>query len=225
MAKRFSGAILNSNRVSYRNAYAKNAAEEVRALVAKYVEERNIIVKSELEAACQEFVEQHGTERFIPKKTGNLLDSFGVSLYKGDALFNIYAPPQQAQKYQRSGLPGTAPVAQIITRFGNIRDIISGRRELVAMSAQAHIGPAKLTKAGLMTRNTLTAIMFIAAPYARAVHEKGFGFNRGPINEYYELLEARFENDLLQRLQDMYPDATRRTPYRKLNNMPPLKFV
>lgn len=215
MARR-SGARFLGNRISYRNAYARAAVEEVRAIVAKATERTSLMVQKSLKESCQEFVEYYGTGHIFPVKTGNLIDSFGVGIYKGDTLFNLFMNPPGAQKYVRTGFEAAAPVGIVMTKFGNVRSIISGRRELNAVAESANIASTvKLNKAGLKTSNFIMAVMYIAAPYARAVHEKGYGFGNGPINQYYLALEYNFEHDLLRRLQDLYPNARGTTEYRE----------
>ena len=213
-----SGVRFLGNRVSYRNAYTRAAVEEIRAIVAKATASANLMVQKSLRESCQEFVEYYGTSHIFPVDTGNLLDSFGVGIYKGDTLLNLFMNPQTAQKYVRTGFTAAAPVGTIMTKFGNIRDIISGRRELEAMAEAANINQTvKLNKAGLKTSNFIMAIMYVAAPYARSVHEKGYAFGSGPINQYYIALEYNFEHDLLRRLQDMYPNARGTTQYREMH--------
>ena len=224
MARR-SGVRFLGNRVSYRNAYARAAVEEVRGLLAAASESFSLGVKKELEQACQEFVDYYGSDQIFPIKTGNLIDSFGVGIYKGDALFNLYTLPARATQTVRTGFTALNPIDQVITRWGSVRDIISGRIELDAMSTSANISPHKLNKAGLTTKNTVTAIMYIAAPYARTVHEKGFPFGEGPINRYYEVLEYNFEHDLLKRLQDVYEPASGMTKYRERYHLPKARFT
>lgn len=210
------------NRVSYRNAYARASVEEVRALIVKQSESFGIQIKDELQSACQEFVDYYGSEMIFPVKTGNLIDSFGVGVYKGDVLYGLYTLPQRATKAVRTGFIGLSPVAQVTTRYGSIRDVISGRRELEAMSNNATISPAKLNRAGLLTKNTIMAIMYVAAPYARAVPEKGYwgGEHGVPRNQYYTVLEYNFEHELIKRLQDLYPTPSGTTPYRTRYHMP-----
>lgn len=210
-----------SSRVSYRNAYKRAAVEDARALITAQTQESVLQIKAEVERQSSDFVRYYGTEQIFPKKTGNLLDSFGVGIYKGGALMKLYSNDPIATKPVRTGFMGLDPVDQVESRNGNVWDLISGANELAAMSASPSIGAAKLTP-HLKTTNTLMAIMFIAAPYARAVHEKGYGFNAGPINKYYEVLEYNFEHTLVAGLQDLYPNYALkgRTKYRQINNMP-----
>lgn len=215
MARRFLGKG-PGDRISYRNAYFRAAVEDVRAIVARATERTNLMVQKSLKESCQEFVQYYGTGHIFQIDTGNLIDSFGVGIYKGDTLFNLFTNPPGAQKYVRTGFNAAAPVGTIMTKFGNIRQIISGRRELTAVSESTNIASTvKLNKAGLKTSNFIMAVMYIAAPYARAVHEKGYGFGQGPINQYYIALEYNFEHDLLRRLQDLYPNARGTTDYRE----------
>lgn len=218
MARRFLGSGPKS-RLSYRNAYLRAAVEDVRAIVAKATESINLMVQKSLRDSCQEFVQYYGTAHIFPIDTGNLIDSFGVGIYKGNTLFNLFVnPPMAPDKYVRTGFTAAAPVGTIITKFGNVRQLISGRRELNDMAESANFSSTvKLNKAGLKTSNFIMAIMYVAAPYARAVHEKGYGFGQGPINQYYLALEYNFEHDLLRQLQDLYPNARGTTDYREMH--------
>ena len=212
MARR-SGTVFMGNRVSIRNAYARSAAEEIRAMIQKYTPTATMWISSGVETVCNDFVQYGAT--YIPVKTGNLADSFGVGVYVGDVLRRLFQNPQIAQKPVRTGYAALAPVATVLTKYGNVREIISGKRELEAMSSNKTFREQKINKF-ISTKNVIRAVMYIAAPYARSVPEKGhWGTKDGAINKYYESLEDAFEFVVVRELQDMFNSTRQKTTWRK----------
>ena len=180
----------------YRNAW-RAATEEVRAIVMKAQTTYSANVSDFMVQACDNYVNYYVGDNgsAIPIKTGNLVDSFGVALYKNDTLYHLSRNAPRATKRVRSGFETFEGVGGE-SEYGNLYSLVSGQIELMLMSEQAHLPSRRFTdKFGrTQERGMITAIMYIAAPYARAVPEKGFwgGYPGVPRNDYYEALEYGF---------------------------------
>lgn len=199
--RRGGAKFLGGGKRSYRNEW-NTAIEEVRAILDSRADDCALAVSRSMMEAADKFVESAASTGVIPVKTGNLRDSFGVGVYGGfGVLEHLAMNPKTAKKPTRTGFE-TFEGEVTETKFGNLVFLVDGRTELELHSENVGEVSHRLNKF-LTTKNNVVAIMMLSAPYARAVHEKGYGFNEGPINEYYKALEDYFENVFVDNLKNI----------------------
>ena len=183
----------------YRNAWRKGT-EEVRSIIQKTASKYSANVQDWMVTACDDFVDTYVDQEGsgIPVKTGNLVDSFGVALYKNDTLYHLSHPVPRATKRVRAGVETFEGLGGY-SAYGNPYWLVSGITELNLMTDNVNLPNRTIVKHFADATRTyeggmVTALMFIAAPYARLVPEKGYwgGTPGVPRNDYYEAIEYGF---------------------------------